>query len=344
MEYRDIILDNCKNHSAVSWWPRFAFHYTDVTNAVSILNTGTLFSRTDAKRLHIMRNDNASRQVIDMTSSGAVSFVRFYFRPLTPTQYYNEGYKHPSIRYDGDEMANIPVPIFFLFDLEGILSLRNTQFSEISMAGNGTALCSGVEAFSKLNFDAIYSNGVANFEQNKAYRQAEIVHSGPLPIDNYLKTILCRSTQDQITLLNLMRKQNRLAYEKNKRKIKVYKKDTFQNNGLCVENCAFHNNSLSITFGDSSQKSYYMNSMMHKQNLDFLRPIHVKIVCIWSNTRSTVYQEAFTTQIDYSHPSPIMIKNMPMIQNAREIGVQIFFDDKMVCYYRQPLDFVEVIK
>ena len=36
MEYIDIIRDNSENHSPVSWWPKFAFHYTDVTNAVSI--------------------------------------------------------------------------------------------------------------------------------------------------------------------------------------------------------------------------------------------------------------------------------------------------------------------
>ena len=143
MGFLEVIQDNCKNHCKVSWWPRFAFHYTDVTNAVSILSEGTLFSRTDAQRFHIMQNDNASRQVIDMTNSNVVSMVRFYFRPLTPTQYYNEGYKHPALRYDGDENANTPVPIFFLFDLASILSLPEVQFSETSQAGYGATVFSG---------------------------------------------------------------------------------------------------------------------------------------------------------------------------------------------------------
>ena len=112
MEYIDIIRDNSEKRSPVSWWPKFAFHYTDVTNAVSILSSGFLYSRADATHLRVMENDNASRQVIDMTDSAVVSKVRFYFRPLTPTQYYNEGYKHPALRYDGDENANVPVPIF----------------------------------------------------------------------------------------------------------------------------------------------------------------------------------------------------------------------------------------
>ena len=94
MSYLEVIQNNCEKHSPVSWWPRFAYHYTDITNVASILKSGYLYSRSNAKELGIMSNDNASRQVIDMTQTEAISCVRFYFRPLTPTQYYNEGYKH----------------------------------------------------------------------------------------------------------------------------------------------------------------------------------------------------------------------------------------------------------
>ena len=79
MSYSDIILDNRFHHSPVRWWPQFAFHYTDVTNAVSILDSGMLFSRSNAEHLGLMHNDNASRQVIDMTQAEAQSCVRFYF-------------------------------------------------------------------------------------------------------------------------------------------------------------------------------------------------------------------------------------------------------------------------
>ena len=75
MEYSDIIRDNCVNRSPVSWWPKFAFHYTDVTNAVSILNSGFLYSRADAAQMRVMKNDNASRQVIDMTGFSRILTV-----------------------------------------------------------------------------------------------------------------------------------------------------------------------------------------------------------------------------------------------------------------------------
>lgn len=344
MNFLEVIQDNCKNHCKVSWWPKFAFHYTDVTNAVNILSTGTLFSRTEAKRLHMMQNDNASRQVIDMTNSNVVSMVRFYFRPLTPTQYYNEGYKHPALRYDGDENANTPVPVFFLFDLASILSLPKVQFSETSQAGHGTNLYSGEEAFEKMNFDAIYSTGWENFEQNKYYRHAEITHRGPLAIEPNLKTILCRNSQDRTTLLNLLKDQNRFAFQKYSSIVKVYKEDTFQNNGLCVESCMYHGNNLSITFADSYWKEKYMVRMMSKLNVEEIRPIDVKIECCWFHSRGMVYQDTFATDLDYANPKNIIVRNMPTIPNAHELGIKVFFDNKLVCYQRQSIEDAEVIK
>lgn len=73
MTYDEVISNNCKYNAPVSWWPKYAFHYTDVTNAIGILKTGYLYSRYNAEKSHLMSNDNASRQVIDMTYSGAES-------------------------------------------------------------------------------------------------------------------------------------------------------------------------------------------------------------------------------------------------------------------------------
>ena len=240
MEYIDIIRDNSENHSPVSWWPKFAFHYTDVTNAVSILSSGFLYSRADAAHMRVMKNDNASRQVIDMTNSGVVSKVRFYFRPLTPTQYYNEGYKHPALRYDGDENANVPVPIFLLFDLEKLLALPGVEFSEMSQAGHGARVYSGIEAFSKLNFDYIYDNSFDNFDTTKIYRHAEIVHPKSMAIESCIRNILCRNDLERITLLNLLREENPLAFARYQNIIKTYRYDTFENNGVFLTECSYH--------------------------------------------------------------------------------------------------------
>lgn len=80
------------------WWPKFFYHFTDVHNAVSILKTGWLYSRGKAVENHLMATDNASRMVINLTNSGVEQLARLYFRPKTPTQYHNEGYKPTEIR------------------------------------------------------------------------------------------------------------------------------------------------------------------------------------------------------------------------------------------------------
>lgn len=344
MNFSETIKNNCENHSSVSWWPKFAFHYTDVTNAVSILSEGYLYSRADATQLRKMNNDNASRQVIDMTNPEIVSKVRFYFRPLTPTQYYNEGYKHPALRYDGDENANTPVPIFLLFDLERLLKQENVFFSEKSQAGHGVALLSGADAFSKLKFDAIYSQGFECFEENKPYRHAEIVHAGSFPIEPCLTTILCRNSIERTTLLNLLKEKNPLAYAKHRDKIKIYRHDIFENNGLYVSECLYHQNTISIAFSDTFKKRQYTEKMKKRRDENELRPIRVRIELCWFNTRSIISRRELSAVLNYEQSLPLSITKLPDVAQAKSIGIKVFFEDRLMCYTIQSLEDFEVLK
>jgi hypothetical protein len=345
MEYIDIIRDNCKNHSPVSWWPRFAFHYTDVTNVVSILDSGYLYSRADATHLKLMHNDNASRQVIDMTNPDIVSKVRFYFRPLTPTQYYNEGYKHPELRYSGDENANVPVPIFLLFDLEKLLRMPGVQFSETYQSGHGSEMYSGVEAFSKLNFDYIYDNSFDRLEETKVYRHAELLHPNPMPIEPCIRHILCRNSLEQTTLLNLLRETNRIAFERYKNLIKVYKRDTFENNGIFITDCSYNRNAISISFSDTYASKLYIKRMMKENGISDLKLIKVTVLLKWFNTRIVYWQESIEALKDVRDMGDILtIKGLPEVRQAKNIGVTVYFDDKLTCYVTQPLQSSEVWK
>jgi len=291
-----------------------------------------------------MCNDNASRQVIDMTNPDIVSMVRFYFRPLTPTQYYNEGYKHPSIRYDSDENANTPVPIFFLFDLEALLKLEGVSFSETSQAGHGSALFSGVDAFSKLNFDAIYSQGYENFEANKPYRQAEIVHAGSLPIESCLNTILCRNNVESTTLLNLLKETNQLAYAKYRDRIKVYRHDTFENNGLYITECLYHQNKISISFSDTLDQKRYTEKMKKQFETSTLKHIKAKFELCWFNSRSIISKSELSALVDYEHPIPLSITKLPNVAQAKSIGIKVFFEERLMSYTIQSLEDSEVLK
>lgn len=345
MDYNDIIKENCKSHSAVSWWPRFAFHYTDLTNAVSILSSGRLYSRTRAEALGLMHNDNASRQVIDMTQTEATASVRFYFRPLTPTQYYNEGFKHPDLRYAQDPNANVPVPIFLLFDLEKLLTMRDVKFSEHPQSGYGSHLCSGVDEYKKFHFDHIYSKGyVENFDQVKKYRHAEILYPGSFEINTCLQAILCRNYVEQTTLLNLLKETDSKAFHKYKPMIKICRDNVFENNALFIKDCRYHDGTVSVTFCDSYNKNSYITHAMKRYSVTTLQSVTGRLELTWRNARGVCDQTAIESNIDYRKPSPIVLKNMPVIQSAKSIQIRFFLEDKMMCFMEQPLSEAELIK
>lgn len=54
-------LEHRHRGEARSWWPKFVFHYTALSNAVSILKTGMLYSRSEALRKGLLSTDGAQR-------------------------------------------------------------------------------------------------------------------------------------------------------------------------------------------------------------------------------------------------------------------------------------------
>jgi len=345
MNYKDIIKDNCENHSSVTWWPKFAFHYTDVTNAASILSCGKLYSRTRAENLGLMHNDNASRQVIDMTQTEATACVRFYFRPLTPTQYYNEGFKHPELRYDRDANANVPVPIFLLLDLEKLISMPNVKFSELPQSGYGSNLCSSAEDFAKFHFDMIYSNGYTeNFDQIKRYRHAEILHPNVFEIDSSINAVLCRNNVERTTLLNCLKESDSKAYHKYKPVIKICRENMFENNALFIKECQYHAGTVSITFSETYNKANYTKNAMRRNAIKVIQPVTGRLELIWINARRACYRTATEAQIDYMNTTSIVFKNLPNVAQAKTIQIRFFIEEKLMCFIEQSLDEAELIK
>ena len=68
------------------WWTKSLFHFTDITNAISILNHGKIYSRKKAVVEGVMQNDNANDNVIFHTNDTYKKYVRLYFGPSIPTQ------------------------------------------------------------------------------------------------------------------------------------------------------------------------------------------------------------------------------------------------------------------
>ena len=65
----------------------YVYHFTALTNLISILDTGKIYSRNKCK--DIPHTDSASSPVVNRTNI-THDYARFYFNPKTPTQFYNE--------------------------------------------------------------------------------------------------------------------------------------------------------------------------------------------------------------------------------------------------------------
>lgn len=341
MTYKEIIDRNANDPDIkIRWWARYAFHYTDITNALGILTSGFLYSRKNANSMGLMKCDNASRQVIEMTRNETTSFVRFYFRPKTPTQYYNEGYKHPSLRYDGDPKANVPVPVFFLFDLEKLLGFPETQFSETPQSGSGSPLHNTPEEFAAFDFKKIYSDGRMSGDE-KRYRHAEILFPNSFDISKCPVHILCRNNIEKTTLLNLLKNEDITAFHKYKERIKVPSRDVFMNNGLYVTDCAYHKDKVSLTFSDTYEKHSYISYQANKLGIEqeSLKPVEARAEFDWmgSAKKVSLYHDEVSLELNYCLPNMIVFTNLENIKDSKQLRIKVYIEDMLVCFSEHSL-------
>lgn len=192
------------------WWPRFVYHYTDIQDAVNILRTGILYSRSEAVRRGLMISENASRTVIDQTKPSHLEFARFYFRPRTPTQFRNEGIRpveHQWRPSPTQPPAHCPVPIFFCFDAVTVLGQDETEFSNGNMGSSGVVHAGTLEFFRQIPFKYVYHQGSFTPEYRDTivfHRHAEVLVPRSLPLEPALSMIVRRSVAERQTLLHLL--------------------------------------------------------------------------------------------------------------------------------------------
>ncbi|WP_144549660.1 DarT ssDNA thymidine ADP-ribosyltransferase family protein [Bacillus sp. X1(2014)] len=187
------------------WWSKYIYHFSHITNIASILNDDLLKCRNQVKNINVENlNDNASSEVISGTEEVYKDYVRFYFRPLTPTQFNNEGIRAK------DEItsfgAHCPVPVFLLFD-PAMLDEPNVFFSYESLASHyHVPLYHGLKKLVEAPFDYIYHyDSTYNLDgrQIRKHRQAEIVVKDQCNLQ-YLQKIVCRTKAEADTLLELL--------------------------------------------------------------------------------------------------------------------------------------------
>ena len=330
MTYDEIINKN-KNmlSSEYKWWATHAFHFTALENAISILKSGVLYSRIKAEQNSLMHNENASRAVISVTDSEVLSYARFYFRPLTPTQYHNEGYKHPQLRYD-IQGANISIPVFFVFRLNSLLSDNKTAFSCRSKAGHNNEILAGVEKFARLNFEQIYTHSpMSNPEEEKKYRQAEVLYPDAYKIDDSLEVILCRSEVERNTLLKKLKEEDPKTYEKYKSFIKIGKRNVFQNNGFFVKSVSYCDGRLDISFNDSINKIRYTDRQMRRNEVTELLPLQAEYIFEWKDSRGKqITMKHISQELSYSTRG--MIAQLMTVPSAKVLSVEMYIDGELL--------------
>jgi len=237
-------------------WPDFLFHVTDIQNAVSILKYGYLLSRTGAQHRNLMRNDNASPEIIKHTAGDIRNSARMYFRPRVPTTYNNEG-----IRPIGDRVrdAHCPIPISFVFDSRAVLSRANTSFSDGSLARrrpDGEATIGTTAVFLRsIPFDQVYHDGAILEDKDQIIfrRQAEVIVPNELPLSGYLRTVFTRSPAELETLIEMLGRDSSETLTHIRHLIRVNTKNPlFHRYWTFVERATIHGSTLRLEFNPST--------------------------------------------------------------------------------------------
>lgn len=174
----------------------FIYHFTHLFNAIDIINESKILSRTKADG----KFANAAGNLVARRDT-AHDFARFYFRPQTPTQFYNECLGHDSSSgylktwkyWDGDwihcskwksyypqarslGLPKCPMPVFFKFDLKEVLIKMGDKcyYSTGNMQTNWARVEKVSEIPNAINTTYLYSN-ISDYENYKQYSQQEFL-------------------------------------------------------------------------------------------------------------------------------------------------------------------------
>ncbi len=226
-----------------NWWTKSLFHFSDILNAISILENASVYSRNRAIELDLMQNDNANNDVISLTSDEHKNYARLYFGPSTPTQKNNEGIKPIS---EISNEAHCPIPVMFIFDFKKVFMLDGVLFTDGNLATNPN-IYDDIQNLEILNFHMIYHRTWFTPEhRNKIInaRHSEVLVKDALQLENNLRLIAVRSEAEKETLLYQL---STTLKEKYKNKIYVQPQTgIFINDWLYVDKVSLLNDTIHI--------------------------------------------------------------------------------------------------
>jgi|GEM_PF-3085098 len=322
MSYKNI-LDEFKRNLPEErrWWPDYFYHFTDVHNAAKIIGDGWIYSREKANQERVMENDNASRVVIEITNSANKIYGRLYFRPLTPTQFHNEGFKPESVR-NKDINASCPIPVFFLLSVEKTMQLDGVKFAERGISGNRHDIKVSEEEFSKLNFSKIYHDGAYDSNVHwdiREYRQSEVLCEGGFPIQSTIRGIMCRSNAERETLLYLLKKYSLRVYASYKKLIMYNPKARmFYGNGIFIKEVSIVNDTLSLELNSRDLR-------VGSRGSEVLFAVKIEVAYIGEGGQQLHFSVG-AAQMNYCTIESLGMK-LDNIQNCTKVLVKVKFDE-----------------
>lgn len=324
--YRDIISRESKKlPKEIGWWPNYLYHFTDINHAVSIIETGWIYGRTTAKKEHLTKTDAASQNVLNVTSEAVKQCGRLYMRPLTPTQYYSEGYKPKVVRHEKYKDANCPVPVFFLFDTVKTLEYPDVFFVERGAAGYKTeAWKTGVDAFSALKFDFIFHTGPADNPEIFKQRRTEVLREGGIPLAGLLRRIVCRTPAEMQTLLTLIQNRCPQQYDNYKSMITYASADVVSNmfllHGIYVKTVNATKEQVLLEFNEPRLRYDARPNRKKSVEIPWYATIYWK-----TNTGEIIHNGICRDTIDYKNHAGINLRYTPY---STRFKLELYVDEE----------------
>jgi hypothetical protein len=267
-----------------SKWKGSIYHFSHIDNAVEIIKNRKIQSRNRAT----IKGD-AAGNVVHLRND-AHDYARFYFRPHTPTQFYNEFLgKNTSDGYDsktygwvswyekarGLGFPKCPIPIFFRFSLQDVLFKNEEQcyISNGNMQTGSTQFGSIGKMINKFGFEDLYYTPQQyatkeDYNRYRKYAQQEFLVKDEFSFNGLINfEIVCPSEPDRDFLINLLGHEHKdiftkivvdASYYNNENpRVKIESEDTdlhisttFNGNGYFILNCTSDFREMEILSGD----------------------------------------------------------------------------------------------
>ena len=162
------------------------YHFSHMFNAIEIIKNRKILSRNKAEASHTLKYD-AAGSVVHRTSK-AHPYARFYFRPKSPTQFYNEclgwdrtletGYgKSYYSEACGLHLPKCPMPVFFEFDVREVITKLQDKcyYSTGNLQTNAASVAKVDETPGRIRTDYLYCNVSDALSLTRDYFRGEFV-------------------------------------------------------------------------------------------------------------------------------------------------------------------------